>query len=161
MTDTNHNTPCALSLECATLRNASQWDAARITNKDITHAITATLIAAQHPTEAPLEISIVLTNDEEIQTLNREYRGQDKPTNVLSFPQDVPILLGDIVVAYETLARETNEQNKSFKDHFTHMLVHGCLHLLGYDHIQEAEAENMETLEITILSSLGIKNPYA
>lgn len=107
-----------------------------------------------------VEVSIVLTDDAHIQALNRDYRGKDKPTNVLSFPQDEPSLLGDVIIAYETIAREAEEQNKSFSDHFTHMLVHGTLHLLGYDHEAEAEAEEMEALEVAILSDIGVKNPY-
>lgn len=126
--------------------------------------------------KTPIEISVTLTDDAGIQALNREYRGKDKPTNVLSFPQiedwsaeasamqernALPVLiLGDIVVARETLLREVTEQNKSLKDHFTHMLVHSVLHLLGYDHEVEGEAEAMESLEIDILRGFGIKNPY-
>ena len=106
------------------------------------------------------EVSILLTNDAAIQILNRDYRGFDKPTNVLSFPQDDDILLGDIAMAYETLEREAIEQDKTFHDHFTHLFVHGALHLLGYDHEEKHDQEDMEQQEIKILHGLGVENPY-
>lgn len=118
-----------------------------------------------------VEISLVLANDDLIQTLNREYRQIDKPTNVLSFAtlesgqpfgQDrACVPLGDIVLSFETIAQEAIQQNKPFADHFSHMIVHGALHLLGYDHIDEHEAIVMEGLEIEILKSIGVKNPYS
>lgn len=105
------------------------------------------------------EVSVVLADDNFVQGLNREYRGKDKPTNVLSFPQDPP-MLGDIVLAFETIEREASEQNKDFAAHLTHLLVHGVLHLLGYDHEDDQEASEMEGLEIEILQKMGINNPY-
>jgi probable rRNA maturation factor len=112
------------------------------------------------------ELSIVLTDDAEQRQLNAQWRGIDKPTNVLSFPQIEPGgpvtgLLGDIVLARETLEREGAEQSVSFDDHFTHLVVHGFLHILGYDHLAEDEALVMEGLETQILASLGIADPYA
>lgn len=113
------------------------------------------------------ELSLVLTDDAAIRLLNRDHRNLDKPTNVLSFPQDDPEadaygpLLGDIVVAHETVAREAAEEGISFRDHFLHMIVHGFLHLVGYDHMNDDEAEEMEGLETAILHRLGIANPYA
>ena len=116
-----------------------------------------------------IEISIVLTNDAEIRELNRTWRGQDKPTNVLSFPGETdtsapaaPVLLGDIVVAFETATREVNDDHAaaSLADHLAHLIVHGVLHLLGYDHEIDAEAEEMEQLETELLAQLGIPNPY-
>lgn len=119
------------------------------------------------------EISLVFADDAFIRELNKTYRGKDKPTNVLSFPQYEPkeipekiegnlpfISLGDIVLAYETIEREAQEQEKSFEDHFLHLIVHGLLHLLGHDHEEDDEAEIMENLEIRILEGIGIKNPY-
>jgi probable rRNA maturation factor len=111
------------------------------------------------------ELSIVLTDDAEQQGLNRDWRGIDKPTNVLSFPQIEPFgpvtgILGDIVLARETLEREAAELGKPFTDHYTHLVVHGFLHILGYDHIDEAEALVMEGLETQILATLGIPDPY-
>jgi len=121
-----------------------------------------------------VEISFRFSSDAEIQVLNRDYRNKDKPTNVLSFPDTAldqdglldaarfsePLTLGDIVMARETIFREAKEQHKSVEDHISHMLVHGILHLLGFDHISDEEAEEMEQLEIDILSKLGIDNPY-
>ena len=112
------------------------------------------------------ELSILLTDDAEQQELNRTWRGKDSPTNVLSFPQIEPFgpvvgLLGDITLAYETLEREANELGKSFAEHFTHLVVHGFLHILGHDHLVEEEALRMEGLETQILASLGIEDPYA
>lgn len=106
------------------------------------------------------EISLVLTNDTEIQELNRAWRGKDKPTNVLSFPQDEDALLGDIILALGVVEREAAEQSKTLTDHTAHLTVHGLLHLLGYDHEEDNEAEEMEALEIAICQKLGIKNPY-
>lgn len=114
------------------------------------------------------EISVLLTDDPAVQELNKTYRGMDKPTNVLSFaalddeeePIVDPMLLGDIVVAFETTKREAEEQKISTKDHLFHLIVHGVLHLIGYDHIEDDEAAEMEALEIKILAENGLENPY-
>jgi len=111
------------------------------------------------------ELSILLTDDAEQQVLNRQWRGMDKPTNVLSFPQIEPFapldgLIGDIVLARETLEREAEELGKPLTEHFTHLVVHGFLHILGYDHIEDGEAAEMEGLETRILARLGIADPY-
>lgn len=106
------------------------------------------------------EVSILLTNDTRIQELNRDFRDKDKPTNVLSFPSEEEDFLGDIAISFNTLEKEAEEQDKEFTHHFIHMLIHGTLHLLGYDHITDEEAEEMESLEIKILDDMGIKNPY-
>lgn len=118
-----------------------------------------------------LEISVVLSDDAEVQELNRQYRGQDKPTNVLSFaalddedtpiPEEGPILLGDIILAYETTVKEAQAEEKTVANHLSHLVVHGVLHLLGYDHIEDDEAEEMEGLERTVLAALGIPDPYS
>ena len=109
---------------------------------------------------------MVLTDDAEQQVLNRDWRGIDKPTNVLSFPQIEPFapvsgILGDIILARETLEREAQEMGVSLEHHFTHLMVHGFLHLLGYDHMDDDEALAMEGLETQILASLGVADPYA
>ena len=119
---------------------------------------------------APLvEVAVRLTDDAEVHALNRDFRGKDKPTNVLSFPQvqadlletmansdDGEILLGDIVLARETCVREAGEKGVSVEDHATHLIVHGMLHLVGYDHMDDVSAAAMEALEVKALASLGI-----
>jgi probable rRNA maturation factor len=110
------------------------------------------------------EVSILLCDDDFIRDLNQKWRGIDKPTNVLSFPAGDAAapgpILGDIVVAYGTAAREAREEEKSLRDHVAHLFVHGFLHLIGYDHLVTAEADEMEALERTILAELGIADPY-
>lgn len=117
--------------------------------------------------EEPPELSLVFTDDASIRAINAEWRDQDKPTNVLSFPAFPVIpgkmpgpMLGDIIVAYETLKREAVELDKPFEAHLTHLLVHGFLHLFGYDHLEDDEAERMEGLETRILVRLGLSDPY-
>lgn len=110
------------------------------------------------------EVSLLFCDDARVRELNRDFRGQDKSTNVLSFPTPDPLetapFIGDIAVAYETVAREAREQSKSLDQHSRHMIVHGFLHLLGYNHEDEGEAEAMEALEVRVLSRLGVDNPY-
>lgn len=107
------------------------------------------------------ELSLAFLSDAEVQALNKTYRGKDRPTNVLSFPDDGPApLLGDIVLAYDVTAREAKEKNVSLSDHTTHLLIHGFLHLQGYDHQTDKDAKIMEALEIAILAKLQIDNPY-
>lgn len=111
------------------------------------------------------EFTVRFVDEEESQALNHEYRGKNKPTNVLSFPFEAPPgidinLLGDLVICAPVIAREATEQSKSTLSHYAHMTVHGLLHLLGYDHIENDEAEAMEAKEIAILSTLGIDDPY-
>ena len=109
---------------------------------------------------SPQEVNIVLTDDAEIQALNKTFRKLDKPTNVLSFPSGDEESLGDIVLAYETVVREAIQDATSPLHHTLHLIIHGFLHLLGYDHDAEEEAQEMEGLEIQILSTLNIANPY-
>ena len=111
------------------------------------------------------ELTIRIVDEAESQTLNSSYRGKDKPTNVLSFPFEAPPvidipLLGDLIICAPVVELEAKQQNKSLQAHWAHMVVHGCLHLLGYDHIQDAEAEEMESLETQLVESLGFNNPY-
>lgn len=115
------------------------------------------------------EVTIRVCDVEEIQTLNRDYRDKDKPTNVLSFPAELPPALaaelaqpelGDIIICADVVAAEAAEQNKALAAHWAHMVVHGMLHLQGYDHVDDAEAEEMEALEVQILAQLGFANPY-
>ena len=117
------------------------------------------------------ELAIMLTDDTGIRTLNRNWRGIDKPTNVLSFPalqpsgargpEDAPRMLGDIAIAYETARGEADDEQKPFDHHLSHLAVHGFLHLIGYDHENDDDAETMEALEREILAQLGIPDPYA
>lgn len=117
------------------------------------------------------EISFLLTTDDEIQKLNKQYRHMDKPTNVLSFASmddedgepivDDCLMLGDVVIALETTQREALENGRDFADHFSHLVVHGVLHLMGFDHEENDDAEEMEALEIIVLKGLNIENPYA
>ena len=116
-------------------------------------------------TDEDFELTIRLVTIEESRELNSQYRQKDKPTNVLSFPFEVPEgielnLLGDLVVCVPVIEQEAKEQNKKLFDHWAHMIIHGCLHLLGYDHINDADADEMEALEIKILAELSIDNPY-
>jgi probable rRNA maturation factor len=111
------------------------------------------------------ELTIRLVELEESQQLNSQFRGQDKPTNVLSFPFEVPEgltlnLLGDLVICVDIMKNEAKSQNKKLFDHWAHLVIHGCLHLLGFDHISDAEAEEMEAIEVAALAKLNINNPY-
>jgi probable rRNA maturation factor len=111
------------------------------------------------------ELTIRLVNSNESQQLNAQYRGKDKPTNVLSFPFEVPEgvelnLLGDLIICIEVMKQEAQEQKKALFDHWAHLVIHGCLHLVGFDHISDSEADEMESIEIAILKKLGIVNPY-
>ncbi|MDB5507148.1 MAG: rRNA maturation factor [Devosia sp.] len=129
-------------------------------------AVAEALRQAKPKLSGVAELSILLTDDAEQQELNRQYRDKDTPTNVLSFPQIEPFgpvvgLIGDISLARETLEREAAEQGIAFNDHFTHLVVHGFLHVLGYDHLSDEEALVMERLETQILQTLDIADPYA
>ena len=115
-----------------------------------------------------LEASLVLANDDLLHVLNNTYREKDKPTNILTFASldseepmtDGVLSLGDVFLSYETLMKEAKDQGRFITDHVRHLVVHGVLHLLGYDHIKENDATDMETLEIRILETLGVQNPY-
>jgi probable rRNA maturation factor len=136
-------------------------------------AIAHTPNAGLARSDTSVEVSIKFTSDDEVRVLNRDYRGKDKPTNVLSFPMvasdligmiantdDGEVLLGDIVLAHRTCAREAEVREITIAAHATHLIVHGTLHLLGYDHMNDGDAEAMEALEQAIMASLGLHNPY-
>lgn len=141
-------------------------------------AAAAAIAQSPHPelatTDAAVEIAVRLTSDAEVHQLNAQYRQKDKPTNVLSFPMierdlievltqnsdDGEVLLGDIVLAYGVCLSEAAEKGISVEDHATHLIVHGVLHLLGYDHQGDSEAEAMESMERAALETLGIPDPY-
>jgi probable rRNA maturation factor len=154
--------PAALHLDIVV--NSNLWRSQRGVTPMLRRAIAAA--AAQAGLEEA-EVAIVLTDDAAIRKLNRAWRRRDRPTNVLSFrapPHPAGgrrRLLGDVVIAYETTAREATTEGKPFKNHVSHLAVHGFLHLLGYDHGSKEEAEEMEGLERAILSTLGVPDPFA
>jgi len=138
----------------------SGWKAAlRPCDKTVRLACEAAFAGVKPRKRGHYEICVVLAGDAFIKKLNKAYRGKDKATNVLSFPGEGGYL-GDIVLALETVKREAREQKKISRDHATHLLVHGTLHLLGYDHMLTRDAEVMERKEIKILKVLGVENPY-
>jgi len=159
--------PSIAPLTADILVTAACWEAEPGAEALVQRAIEA---AAKHASASAegAEVAIVLTDDSGIRTLNRDWRGIDKPTNVLSFPAATtpdrgaePRMLGDIAIAYETTRREADDERKPFGHHLSHLAVHGFLHLVGYDHENDTDAEKMESLERTILDSLGVPDPYA
>jgi probable rRNA maturation factor len=137
----------------------------------IIHRAIATAAEMVDADTGEAELAVMLTDDAGIRTLNSNWRGIDKPTNVLSFsalqptgaggPDDAPPMLGDIAIAYETTRKEADDEQKPFDHHLSHLAVHGFLHLIGYDHEKDDDAETMEALEAEILAQLGIPDPYA
>lgn len=163
--------PESTSLEIAVSLHDTAWlESFADLEKCARLAVSAVLRHVAAGTD-PLEVSLVFTDDAELRGLNRDYRHKDSATNVLSFPNmddagpaaaaGLPRLLGDVVLARETVVREAQAQGKRLSDHTLHLLVHGTLHLLGYDHLEPGEAEEMEALERKILAGLGIADPYA
>ena len=149
------------------VQQAGNWPDKRAIAALTEKAISVTIDVASLKLRQNSELSVVLSNDDEVQALNKSWRKIDKPTNVLSFPVEnilvgeVPgMLLGDIVLSFETITREAENQGVSFDNHFLHLVIHGFLHIFGYDHTDDKEAVEMETLEISCLSRLGIANPY-
>lgn len=151
------------------LITADCWQAEPDADAVIHRAIEAAADIADADT-GDAELAVMLTDDAGIRALNGNWRGIDKPTNVLSFPalqpagdtpDDMPRMLGDIAIAYETTRREADEEGKPFDHHLSHLAVHGFLHLIGYDHENDDDAEAMEAMEREILAQLGIPDPYA
>ncbi|MDV3458176.1 rRNA maturation RNase YbeY [Sphingomonas sp. HF-S4] len=150
----------------------ADWDA--LATRAAEAALAETPFAEWRGSPAAIEIAVRLADDEEVRTLNRDYRQKDKPTNVLSFPMVQPdllesvtqnsddgeVILGDIILAHGVCAAEAEERGISVEDHATHLIVHGVLHLLGYDHMGDAEAEAMEAMERAALANLGLHDPY-
>lgn len=156
--------PPYLSVEIS--RAGGGWDAA---SEEIVLRI-AQAVFEQDGASSAAELSVLLANDTFVQSLNRKFRGKDKPTNVLSFPNastpagalyEEPSSLGDIALAFETVKAEAQAQGKSFDDHLAHLVVHGVLHLLGYDHIDDKDAEKMEKRERELLEQFDIADPYS
>ena len=137
------------------------WDAQPVAEQTVCEAIAAASAALA---TGDGEVSIVLTDDAAIRTLNREWRNIDKPTNVLSFPAAAGAsgekMFGDIIIAYETLARECHEEDRVFQHHLAHLTVHGFLHLISYDHQTDSEADAMEALESKIMIAMKLPDPY-
>jgi probable rRNA maturation factor len=147
----------AVEIEIASPRWAAEPDAETCVRDAIAAA------AARVPADG--EISVLLADDVAVRALNRDWRGMDKPTNVLSFPAakqppGMPPILGDIAIAYETLVREAGDEGKPILHHLAHLVVHGYLHLMGHDHQTDSEAETMEALERDILRAMRIPDPY-
>jgi probable rRNA maturation factor len=158
---------------------SEEWDSRSDWPGLVLRAVGAAVAHSRHAaladSDLPIEVSVKLTGDDEVQALNRDYRGKDKPTNVLSFPMagpdllgaiadgdEIEILLGDVVLAHGTCVREARERGIEVADHAAHLLVHGTLHLLGYDHeTGEADAEAMEAVERLALAGLGVADPYS
>ncbi len=149
----------------------ADWSA--LAAKAVDAAIAHTPHGGLGGSDASIEVSVKFTSDAEVQALNRDYRGKDRPTNVLSFPMLAPdligmvantddgeVLLGDIVLAYGVCSAEAAEREITVAAHATHLIVHGTLHLLGYDHVDDAEANAMEALEQCVMAALGLHNPY-
>jgi probable rRNA maturation factor len=137
-----------------------RWSKILPSYKKIATAALKHLPHTPHEDAGSYEISVLLTNDKEVHALNKKFRQKDKPTNVLSFPDGENGYLGDIAMSLDTLQREAKEENKPLENHFTHLLIHGVLHLMGYDHETDEEQNEMESLEIKILKKLDIPNPY-
>jgi len=176
MTDEPGSSPASIEVAMPDAAwNACMTDAEAIVTRVAEACLRRALPAAA--TGRSLEVSIVLTDDSQVRALNGRHRGQDKATNVLSFPavdwQDAsgrgtqlpngaaPLLLGDVIVARETLLAEAALQGKTPGDHLSHLVAHGVLHLMGYDHEDDASATVMEALEVSILEALGVADPYA
>ena len=145
---------------------AGRWEGAGLDVALAERAAAAALRAAPEAPHDDVAATLLLADDATVQALNREWRGQDKPTNVLSFPSSAPAIpgeprhLGDVALAFETVVREAETEGKSVADHAAHLVVHGILHLIGRDHETDGEADAMESVEIAALSILGIPDPY-
>ena len=145
-------------------REFSAWENLPFDIEKETLSVISEVLGKISPDLHLRELSIVLAHDDMLRHLNKGYRHQDKPTNVLSFGYgEEPLkagILGDLFLSFETLAREAAEQQKTFRDHYIHLIIHGILHLLGYDHENEGDAKVMEELEIQLLKRFNISNPY-
>ena len=164
-----------MTIEIA-LEAGEEWDSSSpwkpLVRRAAQAAIAESAYSSLSDSDRPVEISVALTGDEQVRALNAKWRGKDKATNVLSFPMadeldlkraniaERELLLGDIVLAHGVCEREAEEKRVSFEDHATHLVVHGTLHLLGYDHERDDDAADMEAREVRALKRLGISNPY-
>ena len=159
----------ASPLEIEIVRHSEIWDSTEVSGDALSRAALAAFAASSAAPDAPREVTLVLTDDDEMRELNRTWRGKDSSTNVLSFPVGEPVgeahgepsPLGDIVLAGEAVIDEAKVKGIPAADHAAHLVVHGMLHLLGFDHERDADAERMESLETKVLAGLGIADPYA
>lgn len=153
-----------MSLDIETRIDCASWSRLAGLDSLIAGSLQASLDESGNGLREGAVVSLLFCDDARIRDLNRQFRGQDKPTNVLSFPGPEPLetarFLGDIAIAFETVAREAQEQGKSLEQHCRHMIVHGFMHLLGYDHEVDEEAEAMEAMEIRVLQRMGVDDPY-
>jgi probable rRNA maturation factor len=143
---------------------AGDWPAPASLGKLVRRVVDAAASSLGPWPEAGGELSLLFTDDAHVRDLNRRFRQIDRPTNVLSFPAPTSIgggIFGDIVLAWETLRREADAQDLTIEAHLAHLILHGFLHILGYDHVDDAEALTMERLETEILASIGVADPYA
>ena len=153
-----------VSVDC--VAESDLWETLPAAEALVERACSAAVASTRRALLPDVEVAVLLADDAHVQAVNKEWRGLDKPTNVLSFPAAPPDrigrspILGDLILAFETCAREAEHDGKALADHVSHLVVHGVLHLLGYDHLTEAEAEEMEGLEIEVLAGLGIPDPY-
>ena len=158
--------PALSRVDVEVVRRDGRWPS----DDSSTHRLSRVAVAAFHagaPRDARGELGVVLAGDKDVRALNARWRGKNRPTNVLSFPLEMPQpgathgrAAGDVVLAYETVAREARQKGIPLLDHAAHLIVHGVLHILGYDHEEDRQAEAMERLESRILTGLGIADPY-
>jgi probable rRNA maturation factor len=159
----DRSTPVALE----TVRDCELWDALPDAETVVADAVAAAFAEAKLKALPDAELAVTLSDDARVAELNGEWRDKPKPTNVLTFPAVEPDetaaapMLGDVILAFETVEREAREEGKSLSDHVSHLVVHGVLHLFGYDHLDDEEAEEMEALETRALARLGVADPYA
>ena len=159
----------ASPLEIEIVCHSDLWDSIEVSGDALSRVALAAFAASSAAPDAPREVTLVLTDDDEMRELNRTWRGKDSSTNVLSFPVGEPVgeahgepsPLGDIVLAGEAVIEEAKVKGIPAADHAAHLVVHGMLHLLGFDHERDADAERMESLETKVLAGLGIADPYA
>jgi probable rRNA maturation factor len=147
-------------LEVSFVLQSKEWRKHLPKIRTLSRAVLSSVLAHEQLASGTYAVSVVFADDAFVKDLNHTYRGKNKPTNILSFESDEEGYLGDMILAFETILREAEEQGKTFSHHLTHLLVHGLLHLLGHDHEEDAAAEVMENKEIAILKGMGIKNPY-
>jgi probable rRNA maturation factor len=159
----DRSSPVALE----TVRDSELWEACPDAEAVVASAVRAAFAEAALAARPDAELTVALSDDARVRALNAEWRGADKPTNVLTFPAVEPdetadaAMLGDVILAFETVAREAAEQDKSLDQHLAHLVVHGVLHLFGHDHLDAGAADAMEALETRALARIGVPDPYA